>query len=126
MAPPEAPGPQALGSRLGGFLKNPVTWKGMGFLLLKFPLGLAGFVFSTTTLAISIAFLLTPFFYTWNPPELFYGWYADTLTKALLCSALGLGLLWITLNLLNGIAWFWKTLAEAALGQASFAPALPA
>ncbi len=125
MAPPSAPEPQPFGSRLGNFLKNPVTWKGMGFLLLKFPLGLAGFVFSVTTLAISVAFVLTPFFYAWDPPEIF-GWYADTPARALLCSLLGLGFLWITLNLLNGLAWFWKTLAQAALGQASFAaPGLP-
>jgi hypothetical protein len=126
MAPREDQGPRSLGSQLGGFLKNPVTWKGLGFLLLKFPLGLAGFVFTVTTLAISVALLLTPFFYAWNPPELFYGWYADTPARALLCSVLGLGLVWITLNLLNGLAWFWKTLAEAALGEASFAtPSLP-
>jgi hypothetical protein len=52
--------------------------------------------------------------------------------RALLCSALGLGLTWISLNLLNRVAWLWKILASAALGNASFAaprnlePSLPA
>jgi len=118
---------QTAWQRLGGFLKNPVTWKGLGFLLLKFPLGVAGFVFTITMLAISLALLLTPLFYTLEPPEVFFGWYADTLSRALLCSVVGLGLTWITLNLLNGIAWFWKTLASVALGDSRFsAPRDPA
>ena len=121
MSPMSPAAQRTLGQRLGDFLKNPVTWKGLGFLLLKFPLGLATFVFAVTLLALSLGLLLTPFFYTLlDPPEVFFGWYADTLGRALLCSAVGLVLTWVTLNLLNGIAWFWKTLASVALGNASF------
>jgi len=121
LTPPQA-AQQTVWQRLGGFLKNPVTWKGLGFLLLKFPLGVATFVLAVTMLATSLALLLTPLLYTvtLDPPEVFFGWYADTLGRALLCSAVGLVLTWVTLNLLNGIAWFWKTLASVALGNASF------
>src|SRR6201994_3219878 len=38
--PPPSPAARTVWQRAGEFFSNPVTWKGMGFLLLKFPLGL--------------------------------------------------------------------------------------
>src|SRR6185295_8476246 len=41
--PPMTPatgGPQSVSQRIKAFLKNPVTWKGLGYLAVKFPLGL--------------------------------------------------------------------------------------
>jgi hypothetical protein len=135
MSPPHPASPRTIGRQLGDILGNPVTWKGIGFLLVKLPLGVVTFGFSIFLVALSISLLLTPFFYTLlpDPPEVFFGWYADTLGRALLCSALGLVLTWVSLNLLNDVAWLWKILASAALGNASFStprspepPALPA
>ena len=119
MAPP-ATGPRTLWQELGDLLTNSVTWKGMGFLLLKFPLGLATFVLSIFFLALSLGLLLTPFFYAWEPPEIFFGWEADTLSRALLCSLLGLGMTWVSLNLFNGMAFLWKALASVTLGSERF------
>jgi len=125
MAPPAA-GPRTLWRQLGDLLTNSVTWKGMAFLLLKFPLGIGTFILTITLLALSLGLLLTPFFYTWSPPEVFFGWEADTLPRALLCSLFGLGLTWISLCLFNGIAALWKILASVTLGSASFdSPAAP-
>jgi len=47
----------------GDFFSNPVTWKGMGFLLLKFPLGVVSFVATVTLLSGLLAFLLAPLFW---------------------------------------------------------------
>ncbi|HZF13124.1 MAG TPA: sensor domain-containing protein [Thermoanaerobaculia bacterium] len=126
MAPP-ATGPRTLWQQLGDLLTNSVTWKGMAFLLLKFPLGIATFILSITLLSLSLGLLLTPFFYTWQPPEIFFGWEADTLPRALLCGLFGLALSWISLNLFNGVAALWKALASVTLGSTSFtSPAAPA
>src|ERR1700755_1185031 len=40
MLPPPSPMARTAWQRAGDFFSNPVTWKGMGFLLLKFPLGI--------------------------------------------------------------------------------------
>ena len=39
------------------FLTNPVTWKGMGYLLLKLPLGMLTFVVTVFLCALSGSFL---------------------------------------------------------------------
>ena len=64
--------------RFKAFLGNKVTWTGMAFLLLKFPLGIASFVAAVTSLSISLSFLLMPFFYRWDSASIGY-WNIDTL-----------------------------------------------
>ena len=46
--------------RLKAWFTNPVTWKGMLYLLLKFPLGILNFTVATTVLATSFSLLLVP------------------------------------------------------------------
>lgn len=124
MSAPAAPGLGVL-DRLKAWLANPVTWKGMAFLAIKFPLGLATFVLLVTLGALSVALTLSPFFYTWSPPQIFL-WEIDTLGEALLCSLAGLVTLLISLNALNGVARAWSWLSRLALGSRRFdAPAGP-
>jgi hypothetical protein len=113
-----------LWERLKAFLTNRVTWTGMVFLAVKFPLGVASFVLAVVGLSVSLACLLAPFYYRWDPPDL-YWWLVDTLPEALLCSLLGAILLILTLHLLNGVAWVWKSLAVILLGQSRRDDATP-
>lgn len=46
--------------RLKAYFVNPVTWKGMLYLFLKFPLGVLNFTVATTILTTSFALLVTP------------------------------------------------------------------
>jgi Putative sensor len=46
--------------RLKAWFSNPVTWKGMLYLLLKFPLGILNFTVATTVLATSFGLLAAP------------------------------------------------------------------
>jgi hypothetical protein len=46
--------------RLKAYFANPVTWKGMLYLLLKFPLGVLNFSIATTVLATSFSLLAAP------------------------------------------------------------------
>jgi hypothetical protein len=108
--------------RLKAMFTNLTTWKGLGYLAVKFPLGLATFVFCVTLSALTLSFLLAPFYYEWSPPLVFY-WEIDTLSEALLCSLFGLGLGLVSLNLFNGLAFLWQQLASAMLGSRRFAVA---
>lgn len=106
--------------RLGELLKNRVTWTGMLFQLIKFPFGVAAFVFLVTTFALGGALLVAPFYYRWSPLEfdfLYAYWSADTLWEALLCSLIGLLLLIVGLHIVKGVSWLWGRLAALMLGR---------
>lgn len=108
-------------SRWGTFLSffgQKVTWTGMLFLLLKFPLGVASFVVAVTTLSVSGSLLLAPMHYRWDTIH-FLHWSIDTLPEALLCSLAGALLLLVSLHLMNGVAWVWKSLSRLLLGAAA-------
>lgn len=128
--PPMSPvSPAALGaqapapgfwSRIGAFLANPVTWKGLAFLLLKFPLGVVSFVVTVTLLAVSGALLSAPFVYPWHEYNLVFTvgtWEVDSWGGALGCFFVGLVVALISVNVLNGLGVVWKHLASFLLGS---------
>lgn len=121
----DTPPPAGFWARVKAFLSNPATWKGMGYLAIKFPLGLGTFVLFVTLTSVSLSFLLAPFYYSWLPGPIFdfgaYSWSIDTFGDALLCSGLGLLLSLIALNVFNGVAFAWRELAAAMLGSRKFA-----
>jgi hypothetical protein len=132
--PPMAPPPgseRAAGfwQRLGAFFSNPVTWKGMAFLMLKFPLGIASFVAVVTSLSTSAALLLAPVVWLfggeWAFEIDFYWWTVDSLGGAMIVGAFGAVGFFISLNLLNGLALFWRWTATFLLGSERFMPAAP-
>jgi hypothetical protein len=129
MAAPPSPVARTAWQRAGDFFSNPVTWKGMGFLLLKFPLGILSFIAMVTSLAVSGAFLLAPFFWETGTIELdgFDGtvFQIDSPGAAWACGVLGLVMLFLSLNLLNGLAWIWRGTAVALLGSDRFTAAAP-
>jgi hypothetical protein len=120
-----APPPVGFWARVREFLANPATWKGMSYLAIKFPLGIATFVLFVTLSSVSLAFLLAPFYYSWLPGPMFdigvYSWTVETLGDALLCSAFGALLTLVTLNVFNGVAFAWRELAAAMLGSRKYA-----
>jgi hypothetical protein len=130
--PPMGPSPgssrQGFWSDVRQFFGNPVTWTGMLYLLvLKFPLGVVTFVIVTFLVTLSVSFLATPFLYPLSLLET-EGvlWWVDTPAEAGLCFLVGLVLTFISLHLLNGIAWLWRQLSVAMLGNQRFAAAPPA
>lgn len=130
--PPMGPTPfrSGLGFRhdLEEFLGNRVTWTGMLFLGLKFPLGILSFVTVTTLIALSMSFLLVPFLYPLSLIEMdsIILWWVDTPGEAALCFLVGLGFTYVSLLLLNGLAALWKMLAVATLGSDLQTPPAPA
>ncbi|HKI86022.1 MAG TPA: sensor domain-containing protein [Thermoanaerobaculia bacterium] len=107
-------------ARVKAMLANRLTWTGMLFQLLKFPLGLASFVFLVVTLSVSGVLVAAPFYYAWSPPSFGWGvhfWQADTLPRALVCSLLGAVLLIGTLHAVKGLAFLWRKWAGLMLGR---------
>lgn len=91
-------------------------WKGVGFLFLKFPLGLFGWIASVVTLSVSIAFALSPIAYWFGGEFVIDGWLVDGPAALPFLSLAGVLMLFVTLHLHNGMAWVWKRLAEGMLG----------
>lgn len=120
---------QTVWQRVQAFFLNPVTWKGMAFLLLKLPLGVVSFAGIVGLLAASASFLIVPFVWQWGADFEADGvvLLVDTWGEAWLCALFGLVLLFVSLNLLNGLALIWRWAATFLLGSERFAhPAPPA
>jgi hypothetical protein len=108
-------------------LANPVTWKGMAFLLLKLPLGIVSFVAVVVTLSVSSSLLLAPALWEMGIFDLDgVVVQVDSIGGAWVCALFGLGLLFLSLNLLNGLAWVWRGMAAWLLGSERFSAAPPA
>jgi hypothetical protein len=127
MTAPATGQPQDFWNRVQEFLGNPVTWKGLGFLFLKFPLGIMSFVLTLTLLAIPASFLLAPI--AWGFDDIYFDipfWNVDTFGETLILAAFGLVGLLVSLNILNGLGRVWRELAEVMLGSRRFeVPAEP-
>lgn len=123
------------------------TWKAVVYLASKFIFGLLAFVLIMTLLVTAVTLLMVPFVYdqpgvyvglaldkpTTLHPALVYGWdsllvgfraaveltswQVTTLPEALLVAGLGLGLIVVSLNVLNGLAWLSGQYARVMLGS---------
>lgn len=112
---------------------NPVTWKGLAYLLAKLPLGIVSFTFLVTFAALSVSLLAAPFYYqlvhpqvdlTWTGPLSNSIWVVDTLGEALLASLAGVFVSLVSMHILNALAWISGKFARVMLGNAA-APAQP-
>jgi hypothetical protein len=99
-------------TRFKDFLANPVTWKGLLYLFLKFPLGIVTFVVMITLVSLTLAFITMPF--TYESLQYFqtgisfgnlYVWHIDSMNDALLGALIGLMLWPVTLHVTNGLTW---------------------
>ena len=113
-----APDPAKRFGHLRAVGGSPALWKGLAFLFLKFPLGLAGWVFSLVALIVPLSFIAAPFaLLVWGHPYVDLGWWEpDTFLEALPFAFLGLLGLLVSLHLHNTLGWVWARLAEGLLG----------
>lgn len=114
--------------KAAAYLTNPVTWKSLAYLFLKFPLGTFSFVVLVTLAALTGTFLAAPVIYPFIEPQVWFTWNSvwqiDTLNEALVAFFIGVGLLFVSLHTFNGLAWVSGQLARLMLGD--FRPPLPA
>ncbi len=114
-----------LWTRFKTYFSNPVTWKSLLYLFIKFPLGLATFVVLALIVTLTLGLLSMPF--TYQHVELFQGisfgfgvWQIDSLFDALLAALVGLILWPVTLHVTNGLAWVYAKFAKLMLGNEPF------
>jgi hypothetical protein len=104
---------------------NPVTWKSLLYLFLKFPLGIATFVILITLISLTLAFLTMPFTYKFLSEiqlGVFFGlglpvWHIEGISDALLGALIGLILWPVTLHVTNGFAWLHAKFAKVMLSD---------
>ncbi len=93
-------------NRIKAFLTNPVTWKGILFLLIKFPFGIFSLTLIATGLGVGLGFILTPFIYPFATVDI--GFYVvNSLSEAL-------GVAIVGLLILPGIAHIFNFFADLA------------
>ena len=119
--PPAAQSDQPAGfwARLRHLVASPVTWKGIGFLFAKFPLGILSFVVVVTLLSTSLALISAPLWY--RLPGVVFGWpgvwQVDTLSEALISSLVGIALFVSSLHAFHWLAWASGRFARVALSS---------
>jgi hypothetical protein len=130
MAPtaPASAAPRGVWQTVKDFFANPVTWKGMGYLLIKLPLGMLTFTVTIFLVSLSASFLIAPFAHflgssagvlEWDGMV----WNVDTPGAAVFCIGIGLVTAFLSVHILNGLAWIWRQLASALLGSERYVTA---
>jgi hypothetical protein len=120
-------GPESFRRWFVSVVGGPAFWKGLAFLVLRFPLGLAGWVVSVVSLAVSLALLGTPLAVSLDAGEVHIPfWLVETPFDALPLALAGLLGLIGTFHLHRAMGWAWARLAEALLGAGGAVPATPA
>jgi Putative sensor len=112
---------KGLGKTFIAYVTNPVTWKGLLYLLVKFPLGVINFIISVTALATSTALLTAPLTYRFIPLQIGFAWNSawqiNTFPEALVAFVIGVILLVSTFHLENGLAWISGQFARLMLAN---------
>ncbi len=119
---------KSLWDKFTATLTSPVTWKGLFFLFLKFPLGLVSFVALTVFGSISTTLMAAPLYYNAFQPEIDLTienvpvnsfWLIDTLPEAMTACFVGFLLLTASLHLFNAMAKVSGKIAYGLLGDFS-------
>ena len=109
--------PESARAWLRSVFTSAAMWKGLLFLALRFPIGLAGWVFSVVSFALCFAFLVSPFVVLTGVGVVDLGfWQPATPLGAVPLAILGLVGLVLTLHVHRAIGWMWARLAEFLLG----------
>ncbi|MGE0601262.1 MAG: sensor domain-containing protein [Dehalococcoidia bacterium] len=92
--------------RLKARISNPMTWRSLAFLLLvRFPMGIAGFVVVATTVLLSMSLVITPAFAAFGADNQVMGWKIDSPVEAVLAVALGIALFLPAVHLTRLAGW---------------------
>lgn len=119
-APEDVDSGGGLVASVRGYLRASSTWRGLGFVMLKFWLGLASFVLLVALLGTAIDLTLVPVFPGGALNVTVGGWAVaesiETTTQQALAVPAGLVLGLVALHALNGFARVNAAIAESLLG----------
>ncbi|MEL4304266.1 sensor domain-containing protein [Methanococcoides sp. LMO-2] len=107
---------QKMTEKLKGYILNPVTWKGLVFLFIKFPLGIFTLVIAFILLIFTLVLISMPFIY--NTGYVNFGEAeVETMGVALVLMFGGLLLGFVSLHIMNALAKLSGALAYNLLGS---------
>jgi signal transduction histidine kinase len=106
--------------RVGRWLRDPVTWKGLVFVALKAPLGAVTLLLVALSGFVSLVFLFSPLIVLITPVTVF-GWIVESPLTALPLAVVGVPAVLLSLLLYNGLAWLWALFARVMLGPSTAA-----
>jgi len=104
--------------RVQHWLRDPVTWKSLVFLLAKLPMGIVASALIVTLGFVSLLITLAPVIVLFTP-VIFFGWAIDDPLQALAGVPAGVLLLLCCLHLFNGLAWIYGVSARVMLGPST-------
>lgn len=111
--------------RLRGHLANRLTWTGMFYLFLRFPLGIATFTIAVTLISVSLGLLFAPA-YMWTSDPVEWSWLSDRsfdpFTWSWILVPFGVPALFISINLMNWTAFLSGRLARLMLATQNVVP----
>jgi len=108
----------SLWNRFRDHISRPVTWKGLVYLLAKFPLGVVSFVLVTSFIALSAGLIAAPFLYETGEYYWDSGWFeVDSFGEAILVAIGGFILGILFLHLMNWMAEGWKWFTRLMLSD---------
>ena len=111
------PASGGLWSRVKALLKDRVTWTGVLYLFLKFPLGIVTFTIAVTLIAVTVGLLAAPT-YMWTSDPLVWGsWSFDPFPWSWILTIIGIPMVFISLHLMNVIAVVFGRMTRMMLGK---------
>jgi hypothetical protein len=114
---PDQPTSKGLWARVKAHLTNSVTWTGVLYLLLKFPVGIATFTIAVTLVSVSLGLLFAPS-WAWTSGPLTWGsWTFDPFPWSWLLTLIGIPMIFISLHLMNALAVASGQMTRAMLGK---------
>lgn len=111
------PSSAGLWPRLKAHLSDRVTWTGVFYLLLKFPAGIATFTIAVTAISVTIGLLAAPAYMWLSDPLTVGGWEFDPFPWSWILTLIGIPMVFITVQLINGMASVSGQFARAMLGK---------
>lgn len=109
-----------LRKRIRTYLSDPVTWKSVIFIALKFPLGILFFTVVIGLLSAATGSLLAPLAHLFGFKSFIIGpWRIDTWGETFIACATGIFAVPLALHLINGLAFACKWFAKVMLGSPS-------
>lgn len=97
-------------------LKNPVTWKSLLYLFLKFPLGILSLIVTVVLISLTLSMLLSPVLYRFHMMS-FGIFQVDSFGESLLTAVMGILVGLVSLHLMNLLARLAGGLAVLMLGN---------
>jgi two-component system sensor histidine kinase BaeS len=106
-------------ARLGWLLRDPLTWRSVGYLCLKVPYALVGGALLLALGLSSVVLLVAPVIVTISRRAQInlIGWRIDSLSEGFIAALVGAALLWLTMRLSDALAWLWTRIAKGVLEE---------